>query len=276
MGLLDELKKEAEQKEELARQEDAELQAREAYYCQELRPALHRAHDYFEELVQHLNAVERDIRPDYPLAPAGQPPIELRQGNYLCRADSHDSPRSVLVKTECVLDKKREIRVNGQAEFARYSALLEDHMLPHYTKKQLDESHEVAAGTFILEGPLTVQIRLQANPEERCVNLDLLNVESHPLKRYKFAPERIDEELLDRLARMLVREESTLVEVKVSEEMRAELRRKLEEENRRRAQAEAEAMLYREAERRAEEEARLLNRARRSMSGGIKKIFSRD
>lgn len=276
MGLLDDLKKEAEQKEELARQEDAELQTQEAYYEAELKPAMRRAHEYFEELINHLNTVDREISPGYTLVPAGQQPVSLKQGDYMCRADSHDNPRTLLVKTECAMEARREIIVKGKADFQRYSAMLEEHKFPHYTKKQLDDGHEVASAAFILEGPLTVQIRFQANLEQQCINLDLLNVEATPIKRYRFKPERIDETLLDRLARCLIREESTLVEVKVSDEMRAELRRKLEEENRRKAEAEAAAMAHREAELQAEEEAKLLNRAKRSVTGGIKKMFTKD
>ncbi len=276
MGLLDELKQEAEQQEELARREEAELEAQETFYTASLRPVLRRVHQYFEELVGHLNTVERDIRPSYPLAPAGQQPVLLRQGDYLCRADNHDNPRNVLVRTDCVLDRKRQISVVGKAEFLRYSALLEEHKFPHHARKQLDESHDVASAVFELEGPLTVQVRFQANPEERCINLDLLNVELQPLKRYKFGPERFDEAFLERLARVLIREESTLVEVKVSEEIRAELRRKLEEENQRKIRAEAEAAAELEAERQAQEEARLINRARRSVGGSLRKLLSRN
>ena len=123
---------------------------------------------------------------------------------------------------------------------------------------------------------MKVQIRLLASPKDACIYVDLLNIEAQPVKRYRLAPEDVDEALLDRLARMLIREEQTLIAVKISDDARAALRRKLEEEKRRKARELADAEAEREAERLAEEEAKLINRARRTVAGSIKKILSRN
>ena len=276
MGLLDELKKEAQKKEELERQRNAELAAQQAFYDEHLRPVMRRVHDYFSELVEQLNKVEPDVHPEYPLAPEGQPPVVLKQGNYNFRSDDFERPRTIIVRAECELEKQYEFFVRTGSAVTRYAALLDDHKLRYHSKNHLDEKHDVASATFTLEGPLAVQIRLRASAEDRCVHIDLLNIEAQPLKRYKLQPEKVDETLLDRLARMLIREESMLVEVKISEDARAELRRKLEQEKLRQQREQAQAQAWLEAERRAEEEARLLNRAKRSLGSGIKKLFSKD
>ena len=88
---------------------------------------------------------------------------------------------------------------------------------------------------------MKVHARISADAVDRCVYIDLQNIEDQPFKRYKFLPEKIDDDLLERLARLLIREESKLVEIKLSDDVRDELRRKLALEKRRNEEALAEA-----------------------------------
>lgn len=156
--------------------------------------------------------------------------------------------------------------------------MLDSYKFTHHCKNQLDQRHTVTSATFILEGPMKVHIRILAHPADRCVYIALQNIEELPFQRYKFSPEKVDAGLLDRLARVLVRKESKLVEVKISDDVRDELRRKLALEKRREGEDLAQAHAYREAERQAEEEAKLINRARQALAGvaeGVLKVFSR-
>ncbi|MEM0955792.1 MAG: hypothetical protein AAGI24_16745 [Pseudomonadota bacterium] len=279
MGVLDDLKKEAEQKEQGNQTDGDDAEAQEAFYQAKLQPVMRRAHDYFADLVKALEKVERKVSASYALDPEQKDVVSLPQGKYVFRTDDFDNPRKLIVATECQLDKRREYLVRGRGAVTRYAALLDDHQLPYYTKDELDHSHQVVNATFTLEGPLKVQIRLLASPENRCIYIDLLNVESLPTKRYKVPPEKLTDDLLDRLARMLMREESVLIEVKVSEDARQQLREKLEAERRRQAVEQAKVDAAIEAERRAEEEAKLLNRAKKSVTGiagGLKKKFRKD
>ena len=279
MGVLDDLKKEAQQKAEGEEAAGSDLEAQEAFYASKLQPAMRRAHDYFADLVQALEKAERKVTASYCLDPEQKESVSLLQGKYIFRTDDYDNPRKLIVATECKLDRRREYLVRGRGAVTRYASLLDDHQLPYYTKDELDHSHQVVNATFTLEGPLKVQIRILASPENRCLYIDLLNVEALPTKRYKLPPEKLTDTLLDRLARMLMREESVLVEVKVSDDAREQLREKLEAERRRQAMEQAKVDAAIEAERRAEEEAKLVNRAKKSVTGiagGLKKKLFKD
>jgi len=149
----------------------------------------------------------------------------------------------------------------------------------YHRKDVLDKLHDVRGATFFLEGPMKAHIRMLADPANKRISINLRNLENLPFKRYKFSPESIDDELLERLARMLIRQESTLVEVKVRDEVRDELRRKIETEKRQKEQDLAAAYALLEAEKLAEEDAKLVNRAKQVVvgraGGFLKKVFSR-
>ena len=276
MGLLDDLKKEAEQKQEQGRQRDAEAAAQQAFYDEHLRPAMQQAYRFLEELASTLNAVNREVPVPYRLDPAEKRRLDMKHGHYVFKGDDYERPQKLILFCDCALEERTEFYVSGRTAVSRYAALLDGHKIPHHAKNELDQAHEVANAHFTLEGPMRVQIRLLASAEDRCIYVDLLNLEAQPTKRYKLAPEKVDEALLDRLARLLIREESILVEVKISDDTRAELRRKLEQEKRRLAEEQARADAAAEAERLAEEEAKLINRAKRSVADGLKKILPKD
>ncbi len=125
---------------------------------------------------------------------------------------------------------------------------------------------------------MKVHIRFLADPAEKCVYIQLRNLESQPVKRYKFAPGRVDEKLLERLAGMLIRKESNLVEVEVCQDFRGELRRRIEEEKRAKERDLADAFAEREVDKLQTEEAKLLKRARKAVSKGnieLRKMVSK-
>ena len=109
-------KKEAEKKEALAREQGAEQEAQQLFYDQHLRSVMGRAHTYFSELVEHLNSIAPDVRPDYPLVPPGKAGPVLKHGPYLIRTDDDASPRSIVIRSECKLGKNHEFDVRGAAD----------------------------------------------------------------------------------------------------------------------------------------------------------------
>jgi hypothetical protein len=278
MGLLDDLKTEVKKIKNEELQQDAELEAQEEFYNTHLRPVMLRANSYFAEIVDNLNTVAPEIYPAYQLDPLQQREITLNQGSYLYRADHVENPRRIDMSCNCTLVDAQEFYVRSKDAVDKYAALLDSYKFPYHSKNELDTRHEVINATFILEGPMKVLVRIQADAVDRCVYIDLQNIEDLPFKRYKFLPDKVDDELLDRLARLLVRKESKLVEVKLSDDVRDEFRRQLEQEKRRNEEELAEAHAYREAERLAEEEAKLINRAKRAVAGAtgsVLRVFSR-
>jgi hypothetical protein len=278
MGLLDDLKTEVVKKQQQESEHNTELTTQDEFYQQQLQSVMLRARDYLSEVVENLNAVAPEIYREYPLDPSLPDGIKLRQADYVFREDDSLNPRQLDLTCTCTLEKGHQFIAPTKEAVSRCAEMLESYKFPHHCRNKLDERHAVASATFILEGPMKVHIRLLAHPEDRCIYIFLQNIEDLPLKRYKFLPEKVDAELLDRLARVLVRKESKLVEVKLSDDVRDELRRKLELEKRGQEEELARAHAYREAEKLAEEEAKLANRARRGLAraaGEVLQVFSK-
>lgn len=272
MGLLDDLQSEVKKLKEDDLKQDAELRAQEEFYDAQLKPVMVRAYDYFSEIVENLKIVAPDIRPNYPIDPQEREGITLNQSDYQFDFDNVKNPRQINIYCTCTLEQPREFHVPTKDAVLKYAELLKSYGFPHHCKNHLDKLYNIRGGTFLLEGPLNIHIRILAHPADRCIYLIFRNLEDQPNKRYKFLPEAVDDVLLERLARVLIREESKLVEVQVSDGVRGELRRQLEQEKNRNEEDLAQAYLDMEAEKLAEEEAKLINRTKRAIAEGVDKV----
>ncbi|RLA50125.1 MAG: hypothetical protein DRR42_13985 [Gammaproteobacteria bacterium] len=273
MGLLDDLKLEVQKirAEELER--NAEFESQEKFYDEYLKPVMVRTYGYLSEIVGNLNIVVPDIHPSYPLNPSLKHGVTLNQANYEFHFDNRKSPRQIDILCTCILDQPQEFHVATEEAVVKHADLLKSYKFHYHQRNRLDKLHNIRGATFILEGPMNVHIRVFAHAADKCIYIDLRNLENQPFKRYKFSPDKVDDELLERLARLLIREESTLVEVKVCDNVRDELRRRLELEKCRDEEDLAEAYAHMEAERLAEKNAKLINRTKRAVAEGVGQVL---
>lgn len=272
MNLLDELKEEVRKIRANELRLNAELEAQAEYYNAHLRPAMLRAYDYFTAIVQNLNIVEPDIHVRYPLNPLLEHGVSLKQSQYKFRADNKENPRQIDLFCRCTLDKPQEFYLSSVKQLQAHADLLDAYDFAYHRKNRLDRHHDIRGATFILEGPMTAHIRITANPAERGVRFILRNIEHQPVKRYSFSPEAIDEALLERVARVLLRQIPMLVERNVDAEFRARLQDQIASDRNEVAQDIAAAYSEREAERLTANDAGLVDRARHSARALMKRM----
>lgn len=230
MSLLDKLDLEVERIESDRRDRENALNEQEIYYQTHLKPIMVKAHTYFSELVDKLKVVNPEIRPTYPLITKTRSNVTFDQSNYRYYSDDAENPGKVDILCDCCLTNPLEFSHSSQAAVLRQSELLNNYNVPHHQKNTLDSFYEIRAATFILEGPLTVQIRIRACAVDKCIYITLKNLEDRPLRRYTFAPESIDQALFERLAKVLIREEEKLVDMKVDAALRKNLQDQIERE----------------------------------------------
>ena len=267
MSLRDELRQEVREIQAGNVQTDTLQKADGAFYHDNLLPVMVEVHQYFAEVIENLNIIKPVIHPDYPFSPSAKDPVFLTQSDYKILVDDAKAPRQIDILCSATLEGTQEFFVRTREAVEKHASLLESYDFPFHRKNFLDEQYDVRGATFLLEGPLKVHIRILAHLEERCIHFYLRNLEEKPLKRHRFAPEAINESLLERLANVLLRKEKQLVEIRVSEEVRSDLRRQLDAEQRIKVQQLEEANAAREADSMAAREASLIYRAKRWLVG---------
>ena len=210
MSLLENLQSQVKKITEEESKKSGNFLEQEAFYENHLKHVMVRVHNYFEKIVENLNIVAPDIYPSYPLNPMERKGVTLEQADYAYSYDNGRHPRQIDILTICNLKRPIEFYVPTADAVLNHSNLLESYQFPHHRKIKLDKLYNICGATFILEGPMKAQIRISANSSEKCIDVFLWNIEKKPFRKYRFSPEKVDDQLLQRLARMLIRKESVL------------------------------------------------------------------
>jgi hypothetical protein len=263
MGLLDDLKAQVEEKHSEALKRSEELESFELFYADQLLPGMVKAYQFFSELIENLAIVAPVITPIYPLDPTIPRGVKLSQGDYSFDFDSAQKPKKLEIRCRCILPHEHVFHLRSQDAVLKHTDLLDVYAFRHHRKDYRDKQHAVRSADFILEGPMQAYIRIQSSPEDQCFLLELRNLEEQPVKRYRIPVEKFNTGLFERLARILVREESTLINTKIGDDARDSLRTQVDKDRRLQDESLERAYAELEADRLAKEEARLVNRLRR-------------
>ncbi|MEP4484805.1 MAG: hypothetical protein ABJ013_04175 [Halioglobus sp.] len=259
MSLIESLRSQVLEKESEHAARIAEREAQEAYYQKSLKPAMLSTLTYFSEVVSNLRFLETTSTVELPVSPDTESTVTLEQGNYELLHDDIKNPVCLEIIGECSLVSPQRFHLSTPEQVAHYTEFLDSIQFSYHRKTQLDSFYEIKSATFDLEGPMKVGIRVEASATNRCVYIYLRNLEGMSTRRYQFAPERINSDLLDRLAKLLLRQESKLVKVEVCSNMRSVLREQVEAEKLERDADIARAMQEMLLERQAEADAKKLS-----------------
>jgi len=264
MGILDDLKSQAEQKNKPAGEQLSAADAEE-FYRAHIKQRMLMANDFLTQLVNQLNEIKLVIKAEYPFKPEGKTVTLLQQG-YKAYSDHITDPRQITLGFTCILANPSTYDVRGRAPALAQGELLERYQFKYEKLEARDQNRMVIGARFKLQGPLQVRCVLQFDEAKQIIKLLLTNIVGPGTSQYNLKPEQLDEAFLDRLGKYLLRKEANLFQEEISDYAKALLRTKLQQEQQQR-EAELRAV---EEQRKAEEAVRKQN----STTGQLKKAVS--
>ncbi|MCP8899443.1 hypothetical protein [Gilvimarinus xylanilyticus] len=228
MGILDELKQQAETLRTAEAQEAERRAAELEYYEQNLRPVMLQVLEYLDELIKQINYVQPERTIAYPLTPDRTTPIELNQSAYKLVIDSSANPRQLDVRVAAQLIDPAEYELSDRAAIDAYVNYLQSYGFKYHRRDQLNHNHRLQSARFTLEGPLQLAMRIQVEPENKAIAVLLKNFARPGVQSYSYRASQINDDVLDRMGRLILHEVDSLnPPVEVPEETREKLRRQL-------------------------------------------------
>lgn len=228
MGLLDDLKREADRAREAKAAGEARRAELENIYRAEIAPRLIRIHGYLTEMARHLEEANWVVEAAYDF-PGIDRPEALQQGNYRVFIDGHGSPRKVSLHCDCALPAERKFSVTAaKAEELRQFLLAQRVAFTDWPIR--DSLGQVKA--FMFQGKLRVKAGLlfEADIESSRIRVVSHNFEGLTTREYLFGYASVDETWLDELGHYILRKKPVLGRLEISDEMRQRLRQLAEEE----------------------------------------------
>lgn len=256
MGLLDDLRNQAEGKKAADEEAAARKAEREQYYQEKILPRMIKAYQFINEFVEHLNFINLETIVHYPLLPDGGLQ-RLRQEGYNVVIDSSKALKRIDFSMEGVLDVPLQFEIYGKDAVQKHADRIERYGFRHERKDKKDpKSLELIGAKFILHGPLPLKVIAEADVDAMQINLTIRNFKEPGFTKYNLTVEQFSDEFLDQLGKFVLRQEDRLFgkSEELSDEAKKKLRDRMIVEARIREQEMIEAEERRKAEEAAEKE----------------------
>ncbi|HEY5720091.1 MAG TPA: hypothetical protein VIX81_13360 [Gammaproteobacteria bacterium] len=226
MSFLDDLKKEAEEKQAKEAQAANQAEDRERYLREVLDPTMNRLFHFCHDLSRDLNYVKPDIKVSYTL-PGVKGVQEFKQGEYFTE-DYHEG--HFTFRCICRNDQKYRVLTNNEPDLQKIKDFLWMHGLRYQSREYFDERY-TKCGEFFIEGRVQIDFLFTARPDNKSIELKIVNYKEFASFTFSISPDDVDDTFQDEFARYVVRQPNKFNDYnryKFTEEQRRQLRQQLQ------------------------------------------------
>ena len=231
MGLLDELEQEAERRRAEQAQGAVARENREQVWAEQLAPAMRALADYLEKLTANLGFLKR--RPRYAFEiPAYGPVIAYADPEFQLRSEatrgSHEiclEFAAIVAPEECPL-----IEVEGPTRVKALDGAFQQRRLSGMHDARKNANGEPVAARFQARGRIPLRIVVSADAPTCVARMQLQNMEGFGNSSRTLAPAQVTPELFDALGRFITREDLAFARERLPDDMRQQLRSRIERE----------------------------------------------
>ena len=223
MSLLDDLKKQAQEKNTKESEGNNNAQAAERNW-HVLAPKQHIIYKYFKDLADSLNVLDQQERTNYSLTKSVIFKNLLKHDFRISKADK-DSLKSFAFRYDLVSERDIQITINNMLQADKMRSILSERGF-----RFVDNVENPNRIIFRIKPKITVAFEYIADLENNCILLKIDNYDGAWSQMIRYSPQAINEQLLEETAKYILGKPNRFQEMsgnRVSEEMRAKLREKL-------------------------------------------------
>lgn len=232
MGILDELRAETAKKQDQASIKKSVEQELALNYRQNILPRMQHAFHFMKELVEHLNFLDQAIEiKDYScqfpqFSPLVQRDYKINTDGFMGYADI-DKLMQINVSYFCVGEGEFYLQKEGKVAIEREIAFWHEKKVTFDWKPVLGKSGKHGA-LFTIQKRFPVHLRFEVDYPHSKIKLMIRNHKNFDFTKKDFEPQEVDEELLDEIARFMLRKDYDFLRLPISEEHRRDIQRRLE------------------------------------------------
>jgi Arc/MetJ family transcription regulator len=229
MGLLDELEQEAERQRALQTQLAVERESREQHWNEQLLPAMRRLDDYLQRLTRNLAYLKKRARTVYGLPGYGDV-VATIEPNFVLQSAPATSSYDITLEglATVVSDECPVVLCDNPGRVRSVSAVLHQHHLTGISDARKDANGEVQSARFQAKGRIPLHMAAHADVDSGQLRIVFQNFEGLGSSSRTFAADDLDDALFDALARFITREETTFAQEAVGDEVRRQLKSRIQ------------------------------------------------
>ena len=229
MSLLDDLKKQAQEKSALQSQDLSKTLQHHELNWHKLAPKLFIMMNYFKEIAETLNVVQPEesyqfnITKNFALK-------GLKKCNFRILKDKEGSGRTFSFRYDLRGQGEQKAAVNNETMSERLRGILMEEKIEF---SQVPESQTRII--FIIKPVVTTSFTYSADVENGTINLTIKNYDGIMSQTIRYKPENIRDEMLDETVKFILGKENRFMELSgyvMSEDLRRKLQEKLRQDDR--------------------------------------------
>lgn len=222
MGILDDLKQEANKARE-KQQTEAERRAElEAYYDARIKPTMLSLLGYLNEMIEQLEVIGMQIPVSYELPAVGQV-HDLKQTGYRVNIDSGERPKKLGLLFHCEAPKEQTYDVMPQPKADEFRTFLETNRALYMEAPIRDHRNKPVGASFRGKVRICVRLLFQADIGRQRLEFISSNFEGLKTARFSFDFNTVDEKWMDQLGHYILRKDTRLGRFDLSESYRRQL-----------------------------------------------------
>ena len=228
MGLLDELKQEAQSKKARDGDDQDTTQADTERALRQLEPKMKALYKYFNEFTEHLKVVSPEVTGDYLLEGLGTL-TKLQQGEYNLTTDDPKSIQKFTFHWTCSRPGRQEFKIDNPIIAEKHRETLWNYNLK-FNKRDLQNG---AGSVFVVDAYVPVSCEFEADAEKKVIRLKLKNLGALGIISHTYPPDKVNEEFMDEFAKCVLRRPNRFDELsgeKMSDTLRQRIRENVKKE----------------------------------------------
>ncbi len=227
MSLLDDLKKQAQEKSVKSAESDKNTLQNTERNWHILAPKQHIIYNYFKEVAESLNVLNLQERNNYNLTKQVVFNNLLKREFRIYRPDK-DSLKSFAFKYDLVGERDIQIAFSNAAQAEKIRGILSERGF-----RFVDKTESPTRILFYVKPKIVTSFEYMGDLENCCILLKIDNFEGAWSQMIRYAPDAINEKLLEETVKYILGNPNQFQQLsgnQVSEDMRAKLREKLQKD----------------------------------------------
>jgi hypothetical protein len=225
MGLLDDLRQQAEQRRSAGKDAESEQARHDEIYRTQIKPKIEALYDYLQELVQHLNYLDMEIPVRYRFY--GSTKSEgFKQKNYSLRIDAQETTMALTLHCEAVADRPVSIPAKTEAVAAAIGKELKQHGLQAVVHEA--SSKDAGKAFYVkVEPVIPIFFDFSADRGREAIVLHLENYAELGVMSDLFTVEKLDDLWFDHVGALIMRKSDRLIRRSITVEERRKIQNRL-------------------------------------------------
>ncbi|MBE5314473.1 MAG: hypothetical protein H4O13_03635 [Xanthomonadales bacterium] len=230
MGILDELKQEAERR-RTGEQAVLHEEPKEGLWTERLGPKVQNLYEFLKQISTHLNELKKRIRVVYSLPGYGdvvaqaEPPYTLRATPGTDSVEIQFECFATVLSEECPV-----LETEGLVRTQAVSQIFSKHRLSGLQESRKNANGEVVAGRFQARGRIPLTLTIEAGQALGVARISLTNFYGFATTVRSFRHTQLTAELFDSLGRYLTHDDASFGRESVDEDVRRTLAAKVQRE----------------------------------------------